>query len=59
MSDEETLFTKEQELRDIYYDPVRGYQLAQKLYEAARVDGLDMTLRLKTTRDICAVSSTD
>ena len=38
--DEESLFTKEQELCDIYYNPVKGYQSAQKLYETAPEEGL-------------------
>jgi len=43
MSDEESAFTTEQELRDIYYNPIEGYQSAQKLHEAARDRGLDVS----------------
>ena len=44
MDSEEELFLKEQELRELYYDPVRGYQSAQKLYEAAKEEGVRVTL---------------
>ena len=44
MDSEEELFSKEQELRELYYNPVRGYQSAQKLYEAAKEEGLGVTL---------------
>ena len=41
---EEELFLKEQELRELYYDPVRVYQSAQKLYETAKEEGIGVTL---------------
>ena len=44
MESEEELFLKEQELRELYYDPVRGYQSAQKLYEVAKEEGVKVTL---------------
>ena len=36
----------EQELRDIYYDPSRGYQSAEKLYQKAKADGVKVSRRL-------------
>ena len=44
MSDEESLFNTQQELREIYYDPVRGYQSASKLWKEAKESGLDVSL---------------
>ena len=44
MDSEEELFLKEQELRELYYDPVRGYQSAQRLYEVAKEEGVRVTL---------------
>ena len=40
----EELFSKEQELRELYYNPIRGYQSAQKLYEAAKENDVKVTL---------------
>ena len=36
----------EQELRDIYYDPSKGYQSAEKLYQKAKADGVKVSRRL-------------
>ena len=36
----------EQELRDIYYDPSKGYQSAEKLYQKAKTDGVKVSRRL-------------
>ena len=36
---------KEQELRDLYYDPVNGYQSREKLYQKAREKGLKVSRR--------------
>ena len=40
----EELFSKEQELRELYYNPIRGYQSAQKLYEAAKGNNVKVML---------------
>ena len=34
---------KEQELRDLYYDPVNGYRSREKLYQKAREKGLKIS----------------
>ena len=36
---------KEQELRDLYYDPVNGYRSREKLYQKAREKGLKVSRR--------------
>ena len=36
----------EQELRDIYYDPLMGYQSAEKLYQKAKSKGLKVTQKM-------------
>ena len=36
----------EQGLRDIYYDPSKGYQTAEKLYQKAKADGVKVNRRL-------------
>ena len=36
----------EQELRDIYYDPSKGYQSVEKLYQKAKADGVKVSRRL-------------
>ena len=36
----------EQELRDIYNDPSKGYQSAEKLYQKAKADGVKVSRRL-------------
>ena len=41
---EENQFLREQTLREIYYDSLTGYQSAQKLYDAAREKGLNVSL---------------
>ena len=41
MKDKE--FVIEQKLRDIYYDPGAGFQSAERLYQKARNDGLDVS----------------
>ncbi len=33
-------FNTEQQLRDIYYDPVRGFQSKERLYQKAKEEGL-------------------
>ncbi len=33
-------FNTEQQLRDIYYDPVRGFQSKERLYQKAKEQGL-------------------
>ena len=37
---------KEQEIRNIYYDPSEGYQSAEKLYQKAKADGIKVSRRL-------------
>ena len=37
---------KEQELRNIYYDPSEGYQSVEKLYQKAKADGIKVSRRL-------------
>ena len=36
---------KEQELRDLYYDPVNGHRSREKLYQKAREKGLKTSRR--------------
>ena len=36
----------EQELRDIYYDPSKGYQSAEKLYQKVKADRVKVSRRL-------------
>ena len=36
----------EQELRDIYYDPSKGYQSAEKLYRKAKEKGLNVSRKM-------------
>ena len=43
MKDKE--FVIEQKLRDIYYDPGAGFQSAERLYQKAKDDGLDVSRR--------------
>ena len=38
--DNEEKIIKEQELRDIYYDPLEGYRPAEKLFRKAKENGL-------------------
>ncbi len=44
MKDKE--FVIEQKLRDIYYDPGAGFQSAERLYQKAKDDGLDVSRRI-------------
>ena len=37
--DNEEKIIKEQELRDIYYDPLEGYRPAEKLFRKAKENG--------------------
>ena len=39
-------FVIEQKLRDIYYDPGAGFQSAERLYQKAKDDGLDVSRRI-------------
>ena len=41
-----TDIVNEQELRDIYYDPSKGYQSAEKLYRKAREKGLGVSRKM-------------
>ena len=43
MSDDK--ITLEQSLRELYYDPVFGYQSAQKLHEQAKKEGLNVSFQ--------------
>ena len=36
---------KEQELRDLYYDPVNGYRSREKFYQKAKEKGLKVSRR--------------
>ena len=36
---------KEQELRNIYYDPMTGYQSRERLYQKAKESGLKISRR--------------
>ncbi len=36
-------FSTEQQLRDIYYDPVRGFQSKERLYEKEKEQGLTVS----------------
>ncbi len=44
MKDKE--FVIEQKLHDIYYDPGAGFQSAERLYQKAKDDGLDVSRRI-------------
>ncbi len=44
MKDKE--FVIEQKLRDIYYDPGTGFQSAERLYQKAKNNGLDVSRRI-------------
>ena len=39
-------FSIEQNLRDIYYDPARGFQSKERLYHRAREEGLGVTRKM-------------
>ena len=39
-------FVTEQNLRDIYYNPGTGFQSAERLYQKAKDDGLDVSSRI-------------
>ena len=41
-----TEIVNEQELRDIYYDPLKGYQSAEKLYRKAKEKGLGVSRKM-------------
>ena len=43
MSDD--AITLEKSLRELYYDPVFGYQSAQKLHEQAKKEGLNVSFQ--------------
>ncbi len=36
-------FNTEQQLRDIYYDPVKGFQSKERLYKKAKEQGLTVS----------------
>ena len=39
-------FVIEQELRDIYYNPNTGYQSAERLYQKAKENGLNVSRKI-------------
>ena len=39
-------FVIEQELRDLYYNPEVGFQSAEKLYQKAREEGINMSRKI-------------
>ena len=41
-----TEIVNEQELRDIYYDPLKGYQSAEQLYRKAKEKGLGVSRKM-------------
>ena len=43
MSSDDKAIILEQSLRDLYYDPVSGYQSIEKLYKEAKKEGLDVS----------------
>ena len=44
MKDEEIVI--EQELRDLYYNPETGFQSAQRLYQKAKEEGINVTRKI-------------
>ena len=45
-SNKMTEIVNEQELRDIYNDPLKGYQSAEKLYRKAKEKGLGVSRKM-------------
>ena len=45
-NDDAVSFSIEQNLRDIYYDPARGFQSKERLYHRAREEGLGVTRKM-------------